>query len=277
MRTSCGLRGRPGPVSVASDAAGGGDGGAGDGPPGRARARGGDRQAVAPGDRPGHAVRALRRGALERRRRPDPAAQDRRGDGPLQARPGDDVRRQGQRRHRRAAEPLEADHGALRRRRASRSSPRVGNHDRKAPPGAPPGTAGAAHPRRAGRPGQLQAACSPTAPTRSATPRPTSRTGFTQRARDRRRPAGRLVALLRGLQGPPGDLPGQLVLGPDRLRRQPEPGLPRRAGQRRPARLPAPQRRRRHAARASRCSWSCTCPRATRATRATSTPPRSTT
>ena len=53
------------------------------------------------------------------------------------------------------------------------------------------------------------------------------------------------------------------------------PRVPRRPGQHHPARVPRAQRRRGPRRRARPCSWSCTCPPATRATRATSTPPRS--
>ena len=61
---------------------------------------------------------------------------------PLQARPGDDVRRQGQRRHRRPAHDVAQHHGRLRPARASRTSPASATTTAWRRPACRPGRAG---------------------------------------------------------------------------------------------------------------------------------------
>ena len=112
-----------------------------------------------------------------------------RGVGALQARAGHHVRRQGQRRHRRAAGAAGSRSCPPYDRLGIPYFPAVGNHDRKTPPGVRPGHRRPAHPRRAGRPGQLQAGVRRPARSRLATRRPID-AGFGPRARAADDPAG---------------------------------------------------------------------------------------
>ena len=95
---------------------------------------------------------------------------------------------------------------------ASRSSPSVGNHDRKAPPGVPPGTAGLLTP---GVQGDLanykQVFADRPYPFGDAAPYKDA--GFTQRTRPADDPPGASSHYFVDYKDRPGDLPGQLCWG----------------------------------------------------------------
>jgi len=151
----------------------------------------------------------------------------------------------------------------------------VGNHDRKTPPGVPPGTAGLLTP---GVQGDLtnykQVFSDRPYPFGDAAPYKAS--GFAQRSRPADDPPGasshyfvdyekvRVIFVDNSCWG---------IADCDSSQNPPFP-TPRETARSSTSCAAAPRTR---ARRASRCSWSCTCPRAIRATRATPTRPPSTT
>ena len=120
----------------------------------------------------------------------------------------------------------------------------VGNHDRKAPPGAPPGTAGLLTP---GVQGDLanykQVFADRPFPFGDAAPYKDG--GFTQRARPADDPAGASSHYFVDYENLRVIFLDNSCWGLADCDRQPEPGVPRLPGQPRPTGLPAQERQRR--------------------------------